>query len=257
MTVQQPQQSAARPPRKESFLANLLINIIIPTVILTKGSSEQYLGPTWAVIVALSFPISYGVYDYVLTRKINLFSAIGVVSVILTGGISLMKLPPHYMAIKEAAIPALFGLATIGSLYTRYPLVRTFLYNDKIMQVDKVHAALEHYGNTQAFERVLVIASYVLAGSFFLSSVLNYILAKVILVSPPGTEAYNVELGKMTALGYPVIVVPSMAVMMFALYYLFRNITKLTHLTWEEVLIEQPPSHDDKKTDAKADQKAP
>lgn len=226
------------PQHKENVFLNLLINIIIPTIILMKGSSEEYLGPTWGLLVALSFPIGYGLYDFNKTRKINLFSALGVFSVILTGGISLFKLPPEYMAIKEAAIPALLGLATLGSLFTRYPLVRTFLYNDKIMQVDKVHRALDKFDNVSAFERVLTRASYMLAGSFFLSSVLNYILAKVVLVSPPGTEAYNSELGKMTALSFPVITIPSMLVMIVALFYLFRSITRLTHLTWEEILIE-------------------
>lgn len=231
-------------PRKENFFANLLLNIIIPTFILIKGSDEQYLGPTWGVIVALSFPISYGLYDFIRTRKINVFSALGVISVILTGGISLMKLPPEYMAIKEASIPALLGLATLGSLFTRFPLVRTFLYNDKIMQVDKVHRVLEKYDNVIAFERTLRVASYMLAGSFFLSSVLNYTLAKLVLVSPPGTKEYNAELGTLTALSFPVITIPSMLVMFAALFYLFRNITRLTHLSWDEILIDQQAEKD-------------
>ncbi len=230
--------SSTQPQHKENLFLNLFLNIIIPTFILMKGSKAEYLGPTWGLLVALAFPIGYGLYDYSKTRKINFFSALGVISVIMTGGISLLKLPPQYMAIKEAAIPGLLGLATLGSLYTRYPLVRTFLYNDKIMQVDKVHTALEKFGNVAAFERVLTYASYMLAGSFFLSSMLNYILAKVVLVSQPGTEAYNAELGKMTALSFPVITIPSMIVMIIALFYLFRNITRLTHLKWEEILIE-------------------
>ncbi len=230
-------QAATAKPRENVFL-NLLVNIIIPTVILMKGSKEAYLGPTLGLLVALAFPIGYGIYDYTRTRKVNFFSALGVISVMLTGGISLLKLPPEYMAIKEASIPAILGLATLGSLYTPYPLVKTFLYNDKIMQVEKVHQALVEFGNTRAFERVLNVASCMLAGSFFLSSALNYILAKVVLVSPPGTEAYNAELGKMTALSFPVITIPSMVVMIVAILYLFRNITRLTHLRWEEIMIE-------------------
>lgn len=235
-------QDSSRPPtekpHKESMLANILLNIVIPTLVLTKGSKEEYLGPTLGIIVALAFPIGYGIYDYVRTRKLNIFSAIGVFSVILTGGISLLKLPPEYMAIKEASIPGLLGLATLLSVYTPYPLVRTFLYNDKIMQVHKVHAALERYGNVQAFERTLTNASYMLAGSFFLSALLNYILAKWVLVSPPGTEAYNSELGTMTALSFPVITIPSMVVMIGAMFYLFRSITRLTHMHWEEIMVQ-------------------
>jgi hypothetical protein len=69
-----------------------------------------------------------------------------------------------------------------------------------------------------------------------MSSTLNYILAKWIMVSPPGTEAYNQELGRMTALSYPIIALPSAIVLMFALYYLMSGITKLTHLEIEDVL---------------------
>ncbi|MEZ5480118.1 MAG: hypothetical protein R3E95_22345 [Thiolinea sp.] len=59
---------------------------------------------------------------------------------------------------------------------------------------------------------------------------LNYILAKLIVVSAPGTAAYNQELGKLTLMSYPVIVIPSMLVMMFAFWYLYRGIKKLTGL---------------------------
>ena len=39
-------------------------------------------------------------------------------------------------------VPTLLGIATLISVYTRYPLVRTFLYNDQILQIEKVSAAL-------------------------------------------------------------------------------------------------------------------
>ena len=79
------------------------------------------------------------------------------------------------------------------------------------------------------------MASWLLAGSFFLSSVLNFVLARLIVRSPAGSAAFNEELGKMTALSYPVIVLPSMAVMMIALWYLFRSIKRLTHMDLEEI----------------------
>lgn len=240
-TAKQPQTSGSQQPQQENMLLNMLLNIILPTLILMKGSKEEYLGPTVGLIVALAFPIGYGLYDYSRTKKANIFSIIGIISVLLTGGISLLKMPPEYIAIKEASIPAIIGLICLGSTYTPYPLVRTFLYNDKFLNVTKVHNALEHYGNVEQFEKVLKIACYLLASSFFLSAVLNYGLAKFIVVSEPGSEQYNEELGKMMALSYPVIALPSTAVMLATLVYLFRNITKLTHLHWEEIM-HQPPS---------------
>ena len=226
-------------PKRESLLLNLLLNVVIPTLILTKLSGSDYLGTRWAIVAALAFPVIYGLNDFRHTRKINLFSALGVFSVVMTGGMSLLELDPKYIAYKEAGVPAVFGLATLLSLKTRFPLIRTFLYNDKILQVDKVRSALEHHQTEDAFEHALRNANYLVAASFFLSSVLNYGLARYLLVSPPGTEAFNAELGKMTALSFPVIAVPAMLVMMAALMYLFSRIKRLTHLTLDDILIQQ------------------
>lgn len=223
-------------PKKENLLLNIVVNIIIPTVILSKFSGEDSLGVEWAIIVALSFPLAYGLKEFFQVGKFNLFSAIGIVSIMLTGGMALLKLPPEYIAIKEAGIPALFAIFTLLSLKTRFPLVKTFLYNDKIMQINKVDSALERLGTKAEFEGALTNASYLMALSFIVSSVLNYILAIVILVSEPGTEAFNAELGKMNALSFPVIAVPATLVMMFALFYLFKQIKKLTQLELEEIL---------------------
>lgn len=220
---------------KPGFLANLAFNIVIPTVIMTKFSSEDYLGPVYAIVIALAFPVIYGVRDYLNSHKPNFFSILGIISVLLTGSMSLLKLDPQYIAIKEAAIPGLFGLATLVSIRTRYPLVKTFLYNDQVLQIDKVRQALEKFNNQLRFEGKLRNASYMVAGSFFMSSVLNYALAKYILVSEPGTVEFTEELGKMTALSFPVIALPSTIVLMAALYYLLHHIQKMTHLELDDI----------------------
>jgi hypothetical protein len=203
-----------------------------------KLSSEAYLGPKWSIVVALAFPIAYGCNDFFTRSKINLFSGLGIIGILLTGGISLLELDPAYIAIKEASIPAIIGLATLFSLRTRYPLIKTFLYNDKILQVEKIALSLKENDNEEAFEKCLVTATYMVAGSFFLSSTLNYILAKVILLSPPGTPEYTAELGKMMGLSFPVIALPSTIVLMAALFYLFRRIGQHTQLKLEDMINE-------------------
>ncbi|MFT7492283.1 MAG: hypothetical protein ACI80S_001883 [Pseudohongiellaceae bacterium] len=226
-----------KPVKKENFLINILFNIIIPTLILSKLSGADELGVKWGLIVALSFPIIYGLRDLKRSGKFNVFSALGILSISLTGGMALLKLPPEYIIIKEATIPALFAIATLISLKTPYPLVKTFIYNDKILQIDKVSAALLDRGTEQEFDKALVNATYLMTLSFILSSILNYILAKILLVSAPGTEAFNAELGKMNALSFPVIALPATIIMMLALFYLFKRIKALTHLELEEILI--------------------
>lgn len=224
------------PAVRESALLSLGINIAIPAVILMKLSGEEALGPVGGLIVALAFPLTYGVVDFARRRTWNIVSILGIVSVVLTGGIGLMHLDPKWIAVKEAAVPGLIGCAVVLSLRTRFPIVRTLLYNDKIIRTAEVDEALARRGNRSAFDRALVNASWMLAASFFVSAALNFVLAKLIVRSPPGTTAFNEELGRMTALSYPVIVVPSMAIMIAALWYLFRSIRQLTDLDLEQIL---------------------
>ncbi|HUG98886.1 MAG TPA: VC0807 family protein [Gammaproteobacteria bacterium] len=225
-----------KPARHESVLLSIGVNIVIPAVILMKLSGDNALGPAGGLVIALLFPLTYGLVDFARRREFNIVSIIGFVSVLLTGGIGLMQLHPKWIAVKEAAVPAVIGIAVVLSLRTRFPIVRTFLYNDKIIRVREVDAALERNGNRTAFERTLVNASWMLAASFFLSACLNFVLAKLIVRSQPGTTAFNEELGRMTALSYPVIVVPSMIIMVAALWYLFHRIKRLTDLDLEQIL---------------------
>jgi hypothetical protein len=223
-------------PKQESLLLNLFCNIIVPTIILTKFSGDQYLGIKLAIIVALAFPGAYGIYDFFYRGKFNFFSGLGIVSVTLTGGISLLEMDPIYIAIKEASIPGVLGIATLLSLKTSQPLIHTLILNESVMDVKKVNNALEDNNSQQQFQQLLLNASWILAGSFFLSSLLNYLLAVIILTAEPGTVAFNEQLGKMTALSFPVIALPATAVLMGNLFYLFRGITKLTGLTLEEII---------------------
>ena len=79
--------------------------------------------------------MGYGIYDLIVRRKWNFFSILGLFSILLTGGLGLLGISPFWFAVKEAAIPLTFGLAVLGSVFTPYPLVRTFLYNDKMIDV--------------------------------------------------------------------------------------------------------------------------
>lgn len=233
----------AKPARKKGgFFSNLVFNIIIPVVILSKFSGDAHLGPMWALVVALAFPVIYGCWDFVQSDKVNFFSVLGVISVLLTGGIGLLQLDPAYIAIKEAAVPAVLGIAVILTHNTRYSLVRKLLLNDDLIRTDKLAAALAAKQATEQFEQKVQISTYLLASSFALSAVLNYVLAKWIVVSPAGTEAFNAEIGRMTALSFPVIAIPCTIIMMGAVLYLFSQIGKLTGEELDQFLVGAPES---------------
>ena len=85
------------------------------------------MGVKLGIIIALAFPIFYGLKEFYTTSKVDLFSVLGVISVPLTGGISLLELDATYIAIKEAAIPGILGLAILISLRTSQPFLHTLL----------------------------------------------------------------------------------------------------------------------------------
>lgn len=231
------EQSTASKSKKKNPLIDIVVSIVIPSIILTKFSGEDSLGPVNGLLTALSFPTVYFFYEWFNEKKANIISVLGVISVLLTGGVGLLQLDPHWIAVKEAAIPAIIGLVVLISLKTPFPLVKKLIYSDAIIDTEKVGLALKEKDNEAAFETLLTKTSYLLAASFLLSSILNYVLAKMIVVTNPAENAvaFNEEIGKMTALSYPVIVIPSTIVLGFALWNLIRGIKKLTGLSLESV----------------------
>jgi len=96
-------------------------------------------------------------------------------------------------------------------------------------------------GTEAAFENRLQAGTVMLAGTFLFSSVMNYLLARWVVTSPAGTEAFNAELGRMTLLSYPVIALPGMAMTLAVLYYVIHGARQLTGLTLGEMLHHHSP----------------
>lgn len=228
------------PPKSENLLLNIACNVVAPGFMLTKGAKLLHLEPKVALVVALAFPLGYGLYDAITRRNFNFLSALGFFGTLATGGLGLLKLEPFWFAVKEAVVPTLIGLTVIASQWTKKPLVRSLLFNEQVIDVLRVETALATHHHREAFARLLRNSSWLLAGSFFLSAVLNFALARYLITAMPDTPEFNEQLGKMTWMSWPVIVVPSMAIMMFALWRLLKGLEKLSGLTMDEIL-RQPP----------------
>ncbi len=221
---------------KQRPMVDLLITIVIPSFILMKFSGDENLGVTSALVLALAFPITWGAFEFFKRSKLNYFALLGLLSVGITGGIGLLQLDQQWIAVKEAAIPGLIGLAVLVSTRTRYPLIKTLLYNPGVLDVGRIQRKLEETGDSALFEARLLKATYFLSGTFFFSAGMNYILAKLIVISPTGSAAFNEELGRLTLLSYPVIAIPSTLMMMAILYYIWRTVHRMTGLELEELL---------------------
>lgn len=238
------------PPKRENVWLNIGLNVLIPSLLMMKGKS--WLGIDNAallLVIALAFPVCYGIYDFIVRKKYNFFSVIGFVSILISGGVGLLELDKGWIAIKEAAIPALFAVAVLVSLWTPFPLIRTFLYSPEIFDVEKIEAALEKRHTKPQFERLMVHCTLLLVGSFVLSAVLNYGLARYFIRSETGSDAFVQEMGKMTAWSWPVITLPSMVVMMVAFFKLIGGIKKHTGYELDDVVLvgHPPPKKEDEK----------
>lgn len=231
--------SGPRPPRENHFL-NLVFNVALPSVLLSTLSKPERLGPVWGLLIALAFPIAYGVYDFARRRQANFISIIGFLSILLTGVFALIRLDRFWFAVKEAALPAIIGISVLASMRSKVPLVRQLLYNDQVIDVDQVEAALATRGTREAFDRALRRAGFWLAASFALSAVLNFALARHLIRSESGTSAFNEELAQMNLWSWPVIVIPSVGMTMFTLWQLVREIVGLTGLSQDAIFRQKP-----------------
>lgn len=223
--------------KKENPFINIICNVVIPSVILTKFSGEDSLGQVNALVVALAFPLIYGAWDFISKRKFNWISAIGLISVLLTGGIGLFQLNKTWMIVKETALPLIIGLFVLGSQYTKKPLVRMLI--EQIFDMEKIHAAIDEHSNREDFDRKIHIAGFYFSSTFLLSAILNYFLAVFVLEGAPGSVEFNESLGKMTALSFPVISIPTAIATGFIIYSLISYIKKETNLPLEVMVKEQ------------------
>ena len=216
-------------------MVDLVVSIIIPSAILMKLSGAENLGAVNALILALAFPIGWGLYELTKFKQINWVSVLGLISVLLTGGIGLFQLDTQWLAIKEAAVPSIIAMVILGSLFTPYPLIKTLFYNPKFIDVNKIQNQLNKRNNQALFDRQLTKATYFLCATFLFSAVMNYILATKIVTSPTGSAPFNEELGQLTLISYPVIAIPSMLMMLAIFYFLKQSIYKMTGLTLTEI----------------------
>ena len=239
--------------QRENLFVNLIFNLGLPIVILRKGDDwfGETLG-TWMSLpaestevssclltLAVFFPVAYGIYDFKNRKKWNFMSILGAISALLTGGIGLIPGGTvHMFALKEAALPGALAILTLFTLKTKKPLVKIFLYNPDFFQVDKIEKLLETQGSQKSFNRLLVICTWLLAVTFVFSTVVNYFLARIIVVTEPFTDkkAFNDEIGTMMTWSFPVISLPCMIATGYAFWLLVRGIKKMTGLTLEEAM---------------------
>ena len=146
--------------KKESPLVSLLVSIVIPAIILSKFSTEEYLGILPGFLVALAFPVGYAIYNLLVRKETGFIAIIGFVSIFLTGIIGVFEFPTEWLAVKEAAVPLLIGIAVIVSLKTPYPLVKKLLFNEELLDLKLINKMVYIAHNYDGFISSKVITSF-------------------------------------------------------------------------------------------------
>lgn len=226
---------------KENPLLNIVINILLPVMVLNKGG--KYLDPRWTLLIALCFPLVYGIQDYVRRRHKNYVSLLGLVNILLTGGLALMSLKGIWFAVKEASLPFILGLMVLGSAWTQNPAARMMFCNPQVLNMSEIESRLALYSREKDFLALLKQTTLWLSISFFISSALNFILAYHIfedidssLEAAKQTEVLNAQIAQMTWMGFAVIAFPLMFFSGTLIYLFLKRVSTLTELPLNDLI---------------------
>ncbi len=227
-------------PQHNNGFLTLVFNILIPVLILNKLSAK--FGALPCLIVALAFPLGFGLYDFFKHRKTNFISVLGFVNVLITGSLAVLGLGGIWFCVKEAAFPLLIGAFVFGSSYTDRAFIKTLFLNPQIINLVLVEERLAQKQTHVPFELHLRKATRLLSLSFLVSAVLNFVIAERVFVplDPSLDEAakavlLNAQIAKMTYTAMLVITVPSMICLMGVLWYVLSGIRRLTDLPFNEI----------------------
>jgi len=230
-----------------SMLINILFNIVIPVMVLKKLSVGGENAPLIALLVAISFPVVYFIYEYIKLGKRNWISVLGFFNILLTGGFALMQLEGIWFAVKEAGMPLLIGIFVLLSpKISKASLIESLILNPSFFKIDMLKEKLKMNSKEKEFKRHLRKTNVFLAYSFFLSAILNFLLAIYIFTDIPvnltaneHSTMLNSQISDMTWMSWLVIAIPSMICLGFIMQYLSKGIKDFTGLSLFD-LMDQP-----------------
>ena len=235
---------------KENPLLNIGFNVILPVLILSKAQKwiSIELSPALILLIALSFPFFYGLKDFIIQKKINFFSVIGLIGTGLTGGFALLQFKGIYFALKEAGIPLILAALGIASVFLKKPVMRWLIFESSFFHKDLIKQKLQINNKQASFNKLMNQASILLSLSFILSAVLNFIIALLVFKDIDSTlndqaqaELLNKQVADMTWMGYIFIAIPLTLVTAGLMIWIVKQLKLLTGLKLEE-LIKSPPS---------------
>lgn len=227
--------------KKENPLVSLIANVAAPVIVLKQGSEYSPLG---ALLVALMFPLFYGIWSFYQEKRINPISVLGLLNTLFTGGFVLLHLEGIWFALKEALFPLLIGLYVLWSSYTDKPFMKLLLLDSGLLNSDLIETRLEEKELPLSKVNLLIKkTTFYFSLTFFVSAILNFVLAVFIFTEIPAglseterTIMLNDQVAEMTWMGYVVILIPSLVLLIAVMSYFFSQLGKMTDLKLEQLV---------------------
>ena len=239
----------SQPSKPEHPFISLVFNIVIPVLILNKGHSVFGIefSATTVLLVALALPVSYGAWDWYQNKRKNLVAAFGIINVLFTGGLALLKVKGIWFAVKEAGFPFLIGVFVLISAYIKKPFFERLVTHSPLLNWQLIESKITQAQNTLMLKNKLkmlfIKATILFSYSFFISAVLNFILAIYIFTdSPPDVSSaesniiLNKKIADMTWLGFVVIGLPLTVFTMGIFWWFLKKLSYITGLSIEQLL---------------------
>ena len=163
----------------------------------------------------------------------------GFINVLLTGGIGIFGerfgLSKNWFIIKEGALPSFIGFGLIILRRLRKNLFNKILLNDMIFDNHKINSAIK-YEEQNEFESIVYSAGSHFIAGLFMSSIIQFILASLIVTSNPGQSSFNEQVATMTWVSFLAVFVITMSVVGKGYLGLISGVEKITGLKKEDFL---------------------
>ena len=75
------------PPKQPNALLDIVLTVVAPSFVLDYLSPPERLGPFYALVVSMLFPVAFGAWCWWKKHAWNVFSILGLVTVLLSGGL--------------------------------------------------------------------------------------------------------------------------------------------------------------------------
>lgn len=222
-------------------LLNLLCNIAIPIFLLNKMTERWGYLPT--LIIAIAFPLCFGLFEYFYHHKKSMISVLGLINVLISGGLGLFKLGGMWFATKEAVFPFLIGIFVLLSPYFSKPFIETLLMNPEIMKTDEIEKITAEQGTQNKLKKLIHNSNHFFSFSFFFSGVCNYFLAiriftplDAILDEAKKGQILNEQIAEMHSKALMFIAGPSFVITLVLLFYFLNQLEKITGIKKDDLL---------------------